>query len=324
MATAVVMKRAVATSERDESRANPQTPCPLAQPPPRRVPMPTSSPPAMMITDGAGMVIFGNTPPQSVKQRAGDQPNQERDPPRDITCPGRPQTTDDTADSGDATIGEPRMVAESPISTPPIAAETGVKCSIKGSSGGCCSNRDEIGVSTLFRVIEDGNHLWKHTVNRDFLGLRHRKRRIFGVSRAKQAQCLRDFLGSSTVCASAAIERPVIAMGSELSGSIVNETRLSGTKFFAFWLCGLHRKSNVRPSFTYPPVIAWGQPSGLFVATVMIRCRSRRSRIFSLKVLSMRIPASRIAGREFYRSSLLRLDARQSRNADRLPPIWDI
>jgi hypothetical protein len=56
----------------------------------------------------------------------------------------------------------------------------------------------------------------------------------------------------------------------------------------------------------------------------MIRCRSRRSRIFSLKVLSMRIPASRIAGREFYRSSLLRLDARQSRNADRLPPIWDI
>jgi hypothetical protein len=150
VATAVVMKRAVATNERGESRANPQTPCPLAQPPPRRVPMPTSSPPAMMITDGAGMVIFGNTPPQSVKQRAGDQPNQERDPPRNITCPGRPQTTDDTANSGDATIGEPRMVAESPISTPPIAAETGVKCSIKGSSGGCCSNRDEIGVSHSF------------------------------------------------------------------------------------------------------------------------------------------------------------------------------
>jgi hypothetical protein len=53
VATAVVMKRAVATNERGESRANPQTPCPLAQPPPRRVPMPTSSPPAMMITDGA-------------------------------------------------------------------------------------------------------------------------------------------------------------------------------------------------------------------------------------------------------------------------------
>jgi len=60
--TAVAMKGAVATMERGESRANPQTPCPLVQPPLRRVPKPTSSPPAMTINDGTETEIRGNEP----------------------------------------------------------------------------------------------------------------------------------------------------------------------------------------------------------------------------------------------------------------------
>ena len=43
------MKVAVAASERGETRARPQTPCPLVQPLPSRVPKPTSSPPAISV-----------------------------------------------------------------------------------------------------------------------------------------------------------------------------------------------------------------------------------------------------------------------------------
>jgi hypothetical protein len=48
-------------------------------------------------------------------------------------------------------------------------------------------------VSKPFRVIENGNHLWKHTVNRDFLRFRHWERRIFRVSRLKQIHRFRYF-----------------------------------------------------------------------------------------------------------------------------------
>ena len=46
VATATAMNTQVATSERGERRARPQTPCPLVQPPPYPDPNPTSSPPA--------------------------------------------------------------------------------------------------------------------------------------------------------------------------------------------------------------------------------------------------------------------------------------
>ena len=51
---AVVMNTAVATSERRESRANPQTPCPLVHPLPSRVPKPTRSP-AVISSTGEGV-----------------------------------------------------------------------------------------------------------------------------------------------------------------------------------------------------------------------------------------------------------------------------
>ena len=45
-------------------------------------------------------------------------------------------------------------------------------------------------------------------------------------------------VGSVTGCAWAAIERPVIAVGSEVSWSIVNDTRLSRAMFAAFGSVG--------------------------------------------------------------------------------------
>ena len=44
------MNASVATSERGESRERPQTPCPLVQPPPSRVPNPTRTPAAPVRT----------------------------------------------------------------------------------------------------------------------------------------------------------------------------------------------------------------------------------------------------------------------------------
>ena len=41
----------------------------------------------------------------------------------------------------------------------------------------------------------------------------------------------------------------------------------------------------MRPSLTYPTVVACGQPSDRFVATVMIRCSSRIRRIFFFESL---------------------------------------
>src|SRR5690606_25778472 len=48
----VAMKVAVATIDRGERRAMPQTPCPLVQPPPNMTPTPTSKPLRMMAQAG--------------------------------------------------------------------------------------------------------------------------------------------------------------------------------------------------------------------------------------------------------------------------------
>jgi len=55
------MKAAVAASDRGEKREIPQTPCPLVQPDPYRVPIPTNIPamisngkPAFIVTSGSG------------------------------------------------------------------------------------------------------------------------------------------------------------------------------------------------------------------------------------------------------------------------------
>src|SRR5690606_27878954 len=55
----VSMKVAVATMERGESRARPQTPWPLVQPLPRRAPKPTSRPPMMSSSGEASSCTTG-------------------------------------------------------------------------------------------------------------------------------------------------------------------------------------------------------------------------------------------------------------------------
>src|SRR5260370_27499999 len=134
------------------------------------------------------------------------------------------------------------MVAESQISTPPMDAETGVKCSIKGSSAGHCSNGDEIGVSKTLRVVEDGNHLREHSVNRNFLGFWHRQGRVFRISRPEKIQRPGYFGRIGDGMRMGCIEIPGIAIGSATSWPMVRAFRLSRARFAAFWLCGLHRK----------------------------------------------------------------------------------
>ena len=54
-------------------------------------------------------------------------------------------------------------------------------------------NDDEIGVSKPFGVIENGNHLRRYAVNRNFLRFRRRERRVLGISGYKQIHGLRHF-----------------------------------------------------------------------------------------------------------------------------------
>ena len=57
MTIATTMKVPVATSERTETRAMPQTPWPEVQPPPMRVPKPTASPPRIRTGSESLIVI---------------------------------------------------------------------------------------------------------------------------------------------------------------------------------------------------------------------------------------------------------------------------
>src|SRR3546814_7734363 len=62
VAMPVAMNVRVATIERAERRLTPQTPCPLVQPLPRRVPTPTASP---ATTSVAGLAKLASIPPDT-------------------------------------------------------------------------------------------------------------------------------------------------------------------------------------------------------------------------------------------------------------------
>ena len=64
------MKVSVATMERGESRALPQTPCPEVQPPPSVTPTPTRRPPNASAAVGTGTSMTGQ-PPETSRQRSG-------------------------------------------------------------------------------------------------------------------------------------------------------------------------------------------------------------------------------------------------------------
>src|SRR4051812_26474592 len=127
---AIAMKIAVAVIERGEIRAMPQMPWPDVQPPPSRVPKPTSRPAAMMTTQLSGMCGVGMLAPvKAANSGAAIRPamNAIRQllslppisaPPTIPLMPAmRPISSMSRADA-------------SPINAPPMAAESGVKLAI--------------------------------------------------------------------------------------------------------------------------------------------------------------------------------------------------
>src|ERR1700730_14375265 len=122
------MKMAVAVMERPESRAIPQMPWPEVQPPPSRVPKPTSRPAAITTAQLTGICGDGIAYPiqlamsgakMSPAVKAMRQPlsliPKPRQPPN---MPLMPATRP---------VNSINNTAERPISAPPIAAETGAK-----------------------------------------------------------------------------------------------------------------------------------------------------------------------------------------------------
>ena len=102
---AVAMKVAVATSERGDPRPMPQTPWPLVQPTPRRVPNPTISP--AMISSQIGAVEshgWQSTAEGAVDQRGDEQTGQEGQAPADLAAGGLEEPAEDAADPGDAPV----------------------------------------------------------------------------------------------------------------------------------------------------------------------------------------------------------------------------
>jgi hypothetical protein len=120
---AVVTKTAVAASERGDSRAKPQAPCPDVQPPPSRVPKPTSRPATAVRVKLAG--IFGGStlkpaapamngtttrPRMKAMRHAPSRPPSKHPARMPLILAMRPRSSI-------------RQVADNPISAPPISAE---------------------------------------------------------------------------------------------------------------------------------------------------------------------------------------------------------
>ena len=96
------MKMAVAVMERAESRAIPQMPWPEVQPPPSRVPKPTSRPAAMTTVQLAGICGDGMAyPTQLAMSGARMSSCNESDAPAFVTCPEGEAASEYAADAGD-------------------------------------------------------------------------------------------------------------------------------------------------------------------------------------------------------------------------------
>ena len=122
--TAVTMKTMVAAIERVDSRPIPQMPWPEVQPPPSRVPKPTSSPAAAMTVQLAGS--FGGA--IAVADPAGDdgrqnQPGDEGDAPGLVLAPQIERPPKMPLMPAIRPVNSISSTAERPISAPPIAAE---------------------------------------------------------------------------------------------------------------------------------------------------------------------------------------------------------
>ena len=98
------MNTITATSERSDRRPRPHTPWPLVQPPPKRVPKPTSRPASGKPWPGRlrFQILRKNDVPQNSRSQ---QAAKESDAPAAIAGRLGEQSMQDAADAGDAAVG---------------------------------------------------------------------------------------------------------------------------------------------------------------------------------------------------------------------------
>jgi hypothetical protein len=127
------MKVSTATSERGESRARPQTPCPEVQPEPSPVPSPTNSP-ASPMPGRLSETVWTMVPPSSLKicgaaisprMKVSRQPRSRGAPPIGTTAPMTPLVM--PAMPAILPKSPMTMTALSPINAPPTSEGQGVK-----------------------------------------------------------------------------------------------------------------------------------------------------------------------------------------------------
>jgi hypothetical protein len=101
----VVMNVSVAASDRPDMRLRPQTPCPLVQPLPRRVPTPTSKPATTAVASPGSLPPAATREEGADEEASRDQAGDEEGAPHELdAADGLHESVEDTADPGDPTI----------------------------------------------------------------------------------------------------------------------------------------------------------------------------------------------------------------------------
>ena len=101
----VAMKTITATSERSEKRPRPHTPWPLVQPPPMRVPKPTSRPASAAQPRCSSRCSAAWRDKGMPGKAGGDQPGDESHAPGAVARRLRKQPVQNSAHAGDAAVG---------------------------------------------------------------------------------------------------------------------------------------------------------------------------------------------------------------------------
>lgn len=123
------MNAAVATIERGESRESPQTPCPLVQPEPYRVPIPTSKPAVISVDVAASICTVGSG--MNIANAKGAITMPSTNAIRQLTSPRAGLNSPPRMPLMPAILPFSRTssAADAPISTPPPSDAQGVKWS---------------------------------------------------------------------------------------------------------------------------------------------------------------------------------------------------
>ena len=124
----LAMNTSTATSERAERRPNPHTPWPLVQPPPMRVPNPTSSPAAATHTSGKPWRSGTGAPAACQASPASSKP--EMNQARHCASGGEKMPCRIPLTPAILPLAASSQTLARPMSAPPASAEIGVKSCI--------------------------------------------------------------------------------------------------------------------------------------------------------------------------------------------------